>query len=81
MGTQNVISEELIVGSSVMGDTLNTTTVRLAVDFITRRADRNYNKYVGVAKARWKNGSATTGAIGNGAGNQRWLQVNSGSVY
>jgi len=56
-GTFDVISEELLVGSSRDGDTINSTAIRLAVDFHCQRANRNYKKYVGVAKDRMKNGS------------------------
>ncbi len=81
MGTANIISEELLVGSAVNNDALNTTSMRLAVDFHCQKASRNFNKYVGVQKSRFKNGSTTTGAINSGSGNQRWLQTVAGSPY
>lgn len=71
----------MLAGSSVTGDALNRTNIRLAVDFTTRRSNALYNKYVGVAKARFKNGSAVSAAIGSGSGNNRWLDVISGSPY
>jgi len=37
-GTTDIASEELLVGSSAVGLALNTTTVRLAVDFNVRNA-------------------------------------------
>jgi len=80
-GALNIASEELLVGSSVTGDALNSTNIRLAVDFNCRRSNQKYNKYVGVAKSRFKNGSSGTGAIGSGSGNNRWQDVVAGSSY
>lgn len=60
---------------------MDVTAARLAVDFVCRRSNQKFSKYVGVAKSRLKNGALTTGGIGNGSGNQRWLDVVAGSVY
>ncbi len=81
MGTVNIISEELLVGSSIDGTALDTTSIRLAVDFHCQKASRNMKKYVGVAKSRRKSGSILVGGIGAGSGSQRWAMVNSGSAY
>lgn len=81
MGTVNIVSEELLVGSTVDGQALNTTSIRQAVDFHCQKASRNYRKYVGVAKSRFRNGSALVSAIGSGSGNARWLDIVSGSPY
>lgn len=81
MGATDVVSEELLVGSSVDGTDPNATNIRLAVDFTCKKASLRHNKYVGVAKSRFKNGSALTGGIGAGSGNQRWLDTVAGSDY
>lgn len=81
MGTANIVREELQVGSTTDGTPLTEVNLSLAIDFATRRVDRNFNKYVGVAKARFKNGSAFAGSVGSGSGNQRWLDVITGSNY
>ena len=81
MGTFNVINEELLIGSSRDGSGLNQDTVRLAVDFHCQRASRNFNKYVGVAKDRIKNGSVIDGNSAAGSGNSRWLSSDAGSSY
>lgn len=81
MGTTNIVSEELIVGSSTDGAALTEVNLGLAVDFTARRANRNFNKYVGVQKSRFKNGSALTGAAESGSGNQRWLDVIAQNKY
>jgi len=39
------------------------------------------NKYIGVAKSRIKNGSATDASGLAGTANQRWLDVVAGGVY
>lgn len=57
-GSTNIASEELLVGSNVVGGVLNETNVRLAVDFKGSRANRPFNKYVGVAKSKMKSGGA-----------------------
>ncbi len=61
-GTVNIIQEELLVGSSAVGDALTTTTVRLAVDFKVQQTSRNLHKYVGVAKARRNNSGGNQGS-------------------
>ena len=40
MGTSNIISEELLLGSSIDGTALNATNIRLAVDFHCQKASR-----------------------------------------
>lgn len=39
-GDAQIVSEELLVGSSIVGDVPTSTTVRLAVDFNVRQASR-----------------------------------------
>lgn len=80
-GTGNIVQEELLVGSSIDGIDPNITNIRLAVDFHCQKASRNMKKYVGVAKARFRNGSAQVSTISAGSGNQRWLDVISGRKY
>jgi len=66
------------VGSSPTGVALSTTTVKLAVDFKTRRATMSFNKYVGTAKARMRNiGSSVLTFVAN----SRWLDVASGNQF
>ncbi len=78
-GSTNIASEECLVGSNAVGNALNVTTIRLAVDFIARRANQNFNKYVGVAKARMKNTGALSGSV-NTSGS-RWSDVQSLDQY
>ncbi len=82
-GSTNIASEELLVGSTLSGEAIDVTNVRLAVDFKCRRSNQKLNKYVGVAKARYKNGSAWSAGstYPSGSGNQRWLDVINGSPY
>lgn len=81
MGTSNIISEELLVGSDRDGGTIDSTKIRLAVDFHCQRANRNYNKYVGVAKDRIKNGSLEHDQAGAGSGSMRWLATDALNPY
>lgn len=72
-GDKNISGEELLVGSSVGGNALNGTNIRLAVDFNVKRATSGHNKYIGVAKARMRNtGTAAGGAL---IGSSRWQNV------
>lgn len=80
-GATNIASEELLVASSLTGEALNTVSMRLAVDLVQKRANQAHTKYVSVAKARYKNGSALTGSLTSGSGNQRWLDIVAGSKY
>ncbi len=65
------------------GESLDYSNIRLAVDFNCRRSNQKLNKYVGVAKARWKNGStlSTGSTYPAGSGNQRWMDVTNGTAY
>ncbi len=81
MGTANITSEELLVGSSRDGSTIDSTKIRLAVDFHCQRANRNYNKYIGVAKDRIKNGSLEHDQTGAGSGSMRWLACDALNPY
>jgi len=73
-GTVNIIEEELLTGSSSVGDALTTTTVRLAVDFKVQQTSRHMKKYVGTAKAR-KNNS------GGNQGSNLWSDVELADQY
>lgn len=57
------------------------TNMRLAVDFHCQKASRNYNKYVGVQKARFKNGSTLGTNPGSGSGSQRWIATDAATAY
>ncbi len=77
-GTAPVTEQELLVGSSVTGEPISATNVRLAIDFKVKPAGQQLHKYVGVAKSRMRTsggGLVTTG------GSQRWLFTNSGQRY
>lgn len=71
-GATDIISEELLVGSSPTGLALTTTTIKLAVDFKVRRANQPMKKYVGTAKSRTRNTGTTAALAGS---TSRWLDV------
>ncbi len=77
-GATDVISEELLVGSSPTGVAITTATVNLAVDFKVRRANQPYNKYVGTVKSRMRN---TGGSVTTISSTSRWLDVMSTEAY
>lgn len=78
-GNLNIATEELLVGSNSVGEALNETNVRLAVDFKVARANQRMTKYVGVAKSKRKQG----GALGGGfqSSGARWMDVTSQDFY
>jgi len=78
-GATNIASEELLVGSNTYGQVLDSTTVRLAVDFKCRRSNQPLHKYVGVAKSRAKQGNLGVGQAFQQS--QRWMDVTSLSPY
>ncbi len=78
-GATDIAAEEHLIGSSATGLTLNSTTVRLAVDFLVKNASQYCNKYVGVAKARMRNSGASSG--GTEVGSARWTDTVTTSTY
>ncbi len=77
-GATDIVSEELIVGSSPTNVALTSTTIKLAVDYTTRRANVPYKKYVGTVKARMRN---TGGTVAISGATNRWLNVASLENY
>lgn len=78
-GDVQIVTEELLTGSSPQNLALNRTNVRLAVDFDVRQANRQMHKYVGVAKAR-KNNSGNLSGLGQIV-SQPWSSTASTNVY
>lgn len=77
-GSTDIISEEMVVGSSPTGVPITTATIPLAVDFKVRRANQPMSKYVGTVKSRMRNTGAAAATVGS---TSRWLDVSSTENY
>ncbi len=78
-GSTDIAAEELIVGSSAIGEAIDATNVRLAVDYDVKSANARLTKYVGVAKSRRRNtGSRTAMEL---SGSSRWMDTGTERLY
>jgi len=78
-GSNNIASEELLVGSNLVAGVLNSTNIRLATDFAVRRSNQRHVKYVSVAKSKMKSGGAVESLTPQSTG--PWMDTTSPNNY